>query len=126
MKTNLIISNGHYLKPIREAVCVGAVGGGDDIDELLGDGYVDIFTDELFGKFGMNYIHAVSTWSQTWKIDSRRATKKDRRNARIDAISGIHWNMDTGLKEHGKNRKLRRLMLPSPEQIQEFNDYLPF
>lgn len=126
MKTNLIIDNGRYLKPIGEAVCVGAYGAGDDIDELLGDGYVDIFTGELFGKFGVNYVHATPTWCQTWKVDSRRCTKKDRRVARVDDICGIHWNKETGLKEYGKNRKLRRRMIPSPSQVKEFEDYLPF
>lgn len=124
MKTNLVIANGLYLKPIGEAVCVGAYGAGDDIDELLGDGYVDIFTGKLYGVFGVNYVPATPTWAQSWKVYSRKVDKKARRRSRINAMCGIHWG--DNLKTLGENRHLRRRMYPSPSQIADFNSYLPF
>ena len=51
-------------------------------------------------------------------------SKKSRRAARVDNMCGIHWN--GGFKVVGKNRFLRRRMMPNQSQTALFNEYLPF
>ncbi len=128
MKTNFITFEGvatHYLKPLGEAVCIGAYGCGDEIDEILADGYVDVFSGELFGRSGDSIYGATPTYAQTWKTTARRQNKKARRHSRINAMCGIHWDQD-GMKVLGANRKLRRRMMPNATMQAEYNAYLPF
>ena len=128
MKTNFITFEGvvkHYLKPLGEAVCIGAYGCGDEINEILADGYVDVFSGELFGKSGDSIYGATPTYSQTWKTTERKLNKKARRSSRIKEMCGIHWDKN-GLKVQGINRKLRRRMMPNATMQAEFERYLPF
>ena len=128
MKTNFITFEGvvtHYLKPLGEAVCIGAYGYGDQIDEILADGYVDVFSDELFGKSGDSIYGATPTYAQKWTVTERKQNKKERRRTRIKEMCGIHWNQD-GMKVYGANRKLRRRMMPNASMQAEFDEYLPF
>ena len=128
MKKNFITFEGvgtHYLKPLGEAVCIGAYGCGDEIDEILADGYVDVFSGELFGKSGDSIYGATPTYSQTWKTNNRKQNKKSRRRSRIEQMCGIHWGHD-GMKVHGANRRLRRRMTPNATMMAEYDKFLPF
>ena len=128
MKKNFITFEGvvtHYLKPLGEAVCIGAHGCGDEIDEILADGYVDVFSGELFGKSGDSISGATPTYSQTWKTTERKQNKKARRRSRIKEMCGVHWDQ-AGMKVQGANRKLRRRMMPNATMMEDFNGYLPF
>ena len=128
MKKNFITFEGvvtHYLKPLGEAVCIGAYGYGDQIDEILADGYVDVFSGELFGKSGNSIYGATPTYAQKWKTTNRKQNKKARRRSRIKEMCDIHWDHD-GIKVQGANRKLRRRMMPNATMMEDFNGYLPF
>lgn len=128
MKKNFITFEGvvtHYLKPLGEAVCIGAYGSGDEINEILADGYVDVFSGELFGKSGDSIYGATPTYAQKWKITDRNQNKKTRRRSRIKEMCGVHWGND-GMKVIGANRKHRRRMMPNASMQAEFDGYLPF
>ena len=128
MKKNFITFEGvstHYLKPLGEAVCIGAYSCGDEINKILADGYVDVFSGELFGKSGDSIYGAMPTYSQTWKTSERKQNKKARRRSRIKDMCGIHWNQE-GLKVQGASRKFRRRMMPNAAMQAEFDGYLPF
>ena len=128
MKKNFITFEGvvtHYLKPLGEAVCIGAYGYGDQIDEILADGYVDVFSGELFGKSGNSIYGATPTYAQKWKTTNRKQNKKARRRSRIKEMCGIQWGQD-GMKVQGANRKYRRRMMPNTIMQAEFDGYLPF
>ena len=112
----------HYLRPLGEAVCIGAWG---DTDELLADGFVDVFTGELYGKSGNSITRATPTYAQTWKKNEHKVDKKALRRARIDKMCGIYWN-ENGMKVQGANRKLRRRMMPNAEMMAKFDGFLPF
>ena len=126
MKTNFItfedVVGTHYLRPLGETVCIGAC---DDADELLADGYVDVFTGELYGKSGNSITRATPTYAQTWKINEHKVDKKALRRARIDRMCGIHWDKN-GMKVQGANRMLRRRMMPNAEMMAKFDGFLPF
>ena len=128
MKTNFITFEGvvtHYLKPLGEAVCIGAYGSGDEINEILADGYVDVFSGELFGKSGESIYGAEPTYAQKWKTTDRKQNKRARRRSRIQEMCGIHWNQD-GMKVQGANREYRRRMMPNTTMQAEYDEYLPF
>ena len=128
MKTNFITFEGvvtHYLKPLGEAVCIGAYGSGDEINEILADGYVDVFSGEIFGKSGDSVYGATPTYAQKWKTTNRKQNKKARRRSRIKEMCGVHWDQ-AGMKVQGANRKYRRHMMPNTTMKAEFDGYLPF
>ena len=135
MKTNFIKINGSYYAPTGKTACVGYIQyAEDEWDMILGEEFVDVCTGEHFGKIVDDEMselldETVYTMVKAEEVVEEysrnvRLTKKDRRAMRIDSMAGVCWNK--GEKQIGKNRFLRRRMMPNREQIEEFNSTLPF
>lgn len=135
MKTNFQKINGSYYAPTGKTVWVCDVQyAEDEYDSIIGEEFVDVCTGEHVAKIIDDEMSDLLDETVYMMVEADcvveeysrnvRLTKKDRRTMRIDDIAGVCWNK--GEKQIGKNRFLRRRMMPNQEQMEEFNSTLPF
>lgn len=135
MKTNFQKMNNNYYAPTGKTVWVCDVQyAEDEYDSIIGEEFIDVCTgehvakiidDEMSDLLGETVYQMIAADCVVEEYSRNvRLTKKDRRAMRIDDIAGVCWNK--GEKQIGKNRFLRRRMMPNREQIEEFNSALPF
>lgn len=136
MKTNFQKISGRWVVPTGKVVAVDYVNLGDDYDVFLGDQYIDVCTGETFAK-EMDYAISEAIGETVWRLVKHydeipeynirhKANKKTFRKSRINDMVGVHWSPVTDIKQMGKNRFLRRRMMPNKQQQAEYDDYLPF
>ena len=137
MKTNITKISGRYVAPTNNIIVIGYVRiGEDEYDELLSEEVIDVCTRETFGKeldelntelSGEIIYKLVKSYGSAnlTKIPQHHNAKKRARIARIEAMVGVQYG-DDGMKKVGKNRFLRRRMMPNAKQQKEFESYLPF
>lgn len=140
MKTNITKINGRFVILTGKVVAIGKyyVGFPEDyeIDYILADEVVDIVTGERFGKeldelysdfVGEKIYRLIKPECEMPEYSHRRheKSKKENRAMRINDMVGVHWDKD-GTKKLGKNRFLRRRMMPNSAQQRNFEDCLPF
>lgn len=141
MKTAFEKIGGRWVVPTGKVVAIGYINYGDDYDTILADQYKDVCTGETFGKeldefttdmVGEKFWRLVKHYEEAPEYKHRRKNqKKARRAARIHDMVGTHWNdpnckYTSDEKKLGKNRFLRRRMMPNKEQLEDFNSWLPF
>lgn len=140
MKTNITKISERYVAPTGKIVAIGhyCVGFPEDydIDYILADEVVDVITGERFGK-ELDEINSEFAEEKVYRLvkpeyempeysHHRQGNNKKRNRAmRVNDIVGVHWNAD-GTKKLGKNRFLRRRMMPNLEQMEDFDSSLPF
>lgn len=139
MKTNITKISHRYVAPTGKVVVIGhyCVGFPEDydIDYILADEVVDVVTGEHFGAeldelnsefSGEKIYRLVKPECEMPEFSGRHGNaKKHLRAQRINNMVGVHWGKDD-VKKVGKNRFLRRRMMPNVKQQKEFESYLPF
>lgn len=138
MKTTFEKINGRWVAPTGKVVVVDYIYNGDDYDTILGDQYIDVCTGETFAK-ELDDLNSDLLGEDVWYLVkhyedfpasklARKNQKKARRARRIDDMVGVHWdNFAYACNPHiGKNRFLRRRMMPNKEQQGVVDEYLPF
>lgn len=140
MKTNITKISGRYVAPTGKVVAIGhyCIGCPEDydIDYILADEVVDVVTGERFGKeldeINSEFVEEkvyrlVKAEYETPEYSHRRHgnAKKLARKARVNSMVGVHWEKDD-TKKLGKNRFLRRRIMPNASQQEKFESYLPF
>ncbi len=130
MVTNIRKVDGRWIVETGAVVVVNYVRiAVDDYDIFLSEQVKDICTGELLAinKDFNGIEHLVPFFEELpeYRV-TRKASKKSRRAERINNICGTHYDPITGIKKFGKNRRLSRRMLPNPNQLAEYEQFLPF